>query len=224
MMLRILSHFDMARLRSRTRPRPCTRSSRRRSWRTRTCGAISPIRGWCTCRCSSCSTPPTCAAAPPRSIPGRRRPRSAPGALPARGSDTTYLAVMDRDGNAVSLIQSNFANFGTGIVPDGLGFALQNRGGLFTLDPAHPNVLAPRKRPLHTIIPGFMARGRHDGRLRHHGRLEPGAGPRPVRLERRRPRHEHPGRARRAARHQAHVRRQRRARSRPACRRASGPS
>jgi gamma-glutamyltranspeptidase/glutathione hydrolase len=80
------------------------------------------------------------------------------GVVPERGSDTTYLAVMDRDGNAVSLIQSNFANFGTGIVPDGLGFALQNRGGLFTLDPTQPNVLAPRKRPLHTIIPGFMSR------------------------------------------------------------------
>ena len=81
------------------------------------------------------------------------------GVLPERGADTTYLAVVDRDGNAVSLIQSNFANFGTGIVPETLGFALQNRGGLFTLDPAHPNVLAPRKRPLHTIIPGFMTRG-----------------------------------------------------------------
>ncbi|HEY6508727.1 MAG TPA: gamma-glutamyltransferase [Vicinamibacterales bacterium] len=80
------------------------------------------------------------------------------GAIPTKGSDTTYLAVRDRHGNAVSLIQSNFANFGTGIVPDGLGFALQNRGGLFTLDPTQPNVLAPRKRPLHTIIPGFMSR------------------------------------------------------------------
>jgi gamma-glutamyltranspeptidase/glutathione hydrolase len=81
------------------------------------------------------------------------------GQLPRRGGDTTYLCVVDRAGNMVSLIQSNFANFGSGVVAGGTGFALQNRGGLFTLDPAHPNVLAPRKRPLHTIIPGFMSRG-----------------------------------------------------------------
>jgi gamma-glutamyltranspeptidase/glutathione hydrolase len=81
------------------------------------------------------------------------------GTLPAKGGDTTYLSVVDRDGNMVSLIQSVFANFGSGLVPDGGGFILQSRGGLFTLDPAHPNALAPRKRPLHTIIPGFMAKG-----------------------------------------------------------------
>jgi len=88
----------------------------------------------------------------------RACPEVRAGDVPVRGSDTTYLCAADRHGNIVSLIQSNFANFGSGIVPNGLGFALQNRGGLFTLDTSHPNVLAPRKRPLHTIIPGFMER------------------------------------------------------------------
>ena len=78
--------------------------------------------------------------------------------FPAKG-DTTYLTVVDRDGNMVSLIQSNFSMFGSGIVPDGTGFVLQNRGALFSLDSKSPNVLAGRKRPLHTIIPGFMSRG-----------------------------------------------------------------
>jgi gamma-glutamyltranspeptidase / glutathione hydrolase len=70
--------------------------------------------------------------------------------------DTTYLTVIDRQGNMVSLIQSNFLAFGSGVVADGTGFALQNRGGLFSLDPNSPNHLAGRKRPLHTILPGFM--------------------------------------------------------------------
>ena len=79
--------------------------------------------------------------------------------LPAQAGDTTYLSVVDQDGNMVSLIQSNFASFGSGVVSEGTGFALQNRGALFTLDGAHPNVLAARKRPLHTIIPALMRRG-----------------------------------------------------------------
>jgi gamma-glutamyltranspeptidase/glutathione hydrolase len=74
----------------------------------------------------------------------------------AEGSDTIYLSVVDRDGNIVSLIQSIYSGFGTGLVPAGTGFALHNRGQLFTLEPDHVNTLAPRKRPVHTIIPAFL--------------------------------------------------------------------
>jgi len=83
----------------------------------------------------------------------------APGQPPASGNDTTYLCAVDREGNMASMIQSNYGGFGSGLVAEGAGFGLQNRGGLFTLDSGHPNALAGRKRPLHTIIPGFMARG-----------------------------------------------------------------
>ena len=82
----------------------------------------------------------------------------AAGELPG-GSDTTYLSVVDREGNMVSLIQSNYDTFGSGIVASGTGFVLHNRGALFTLDPASPNALAGHKRPLHTIIPGFAQKG-----------------------------------------------------------------
>jgi gamma-glutamyltranspeptidase / glutathione hydrolase len=74
-------------------------------------------------------------------------------------SDTTYLTAVDREGNIVSLIQSNFSSFGSGITVRGMGFALQNRGALFMLDPAKPDALAGHKRPFHTIIPAFMEKG-----------------------------------------------------------------
>jgi gamma-glutamyltranspeptidase/glutathione hydrolase len=81
-----------------------------------------------------------------------------PGQPPPMGTDTTYFCVVDAEGNMVSYIQSNYNSFGSGVVAAGTGFALQNRGGLFSLDPASPNVLAGRKRPLHTIIPAFMVK------------------------------------------------------------------
>ncbi len=79
-----------------------------------------------------------------------------PGKPPATLGDTIYLAAIDSDGNIASLIQSVYLSFGSGVVVDDFGFHLQNRGGLFEMDPEHPNALAPRKRPLHTIIPAFM--------------------------------------------------------------------
>ncbi len=70
--------------------------------------------------------------------------------------DTIYLTTADRDGNMVSLIQSNYLGFGSGIVVPGLGFGFQNRGEMFTFEPGHANVYAPGKRPFHTIIPAFI--------------------------------------------------------------------
>jgi len=97
--------------------------------------------------------------------PAKATPAFTSGALVAPKlegeGDTTYMTVADKDGMMVSLIQSNYRGMGSGLVPDGLGFMFQDRGELYSLDPAHPNAYAPAKRPFQTIIPAFI---RKDGK------------------------------------------------------------
>jgi gamma-glutamyltranspeptidase/glutathione hydrolase len=83
---------------------------------------------------------------------------AAPKASAAAGGDTVWLGVVDEGGNAVSMIQSIYFDFGSGVIPDGTGVLLQNRGSSFSLDPLHPNALAPGKRPFHTLNPAMALR------------------------------------------------------------------
>ena len=96
-----------------------------------------------------------------RELAARIDPRRATPAAATRnprGGGTIYLATVDADGNAVSLIESNYAGFGSGVVDPLTGIGYQNRGSYFSLEPGHPNVLAPRKRTLHTLLPGMLFR------------------------------------------------------------------
>ena len=91
--------------------------------------------------------------------PAKAHCKVEPGSPQDAHGNTTYLSTVDKEGNTVSWIQSNYDIFGSGIVVQGMGFLLHNRGAAFDLDPNHPNALAPRKRPFHTIIPGFLEQG-----------------------------------------------------------------
>jgi gamma-glutamyltranspeptidase len=88
-----------------------------------------------------------------------RRASAPPASTIPRGGGTAYLAAVDGDGNAVSLIESNYMGFGSGVVDPETGIHYQNRGSYFSLDPDHPNFLVPRKRTLHTLLPGMLFRG-----------------------------------------------------------------
>ena len=97
-----------------------------------------------------------------KSIRGDRAMDDVPVGLRRQDGDTVYITCIDGAGNACSLINSVFSDFGTGLVVPGTGIALHSRGASFSLDPTHPNVLAPNKRPFHTLIPGMATR---DGEL-----------------------------------------------------------
>jgi len=135
----------------------------------RTSGSRQPSAPWPTAT-PTCPIPPSWTFPWPAPRPRLReelarridlgRPLSRPGPAPI-GGGTIWLGVVDGAGNAVSLIESNYAGFGSGVVDPATGIAYQNRGSYFSLEPGHPNVLASGKRTLHTLLPGMLFR---DGR------------------------------------------------------------
>ena len=156
-MLHMLDGFDVADHRAEPRPSWCTRWSSARSWRSPTATRTSPIQPTPTCRSTCLLDPerarerarhigPTASAGQPRTVG-----RSVDG-------DTIFLCAADRDGNVVSLIQSLYAAFGSGVHVPGTGVTLHNRGFGFNLIDGHPNALAPGKRPMHTLMPGMALR------------------------------------------------------------------
>src|SRR5207245_3444818 len=147
----------------------------------------------------------------PRSAARDVQPSVFDGLTTSVGGDTIYLSAIDRHGSIVSMIQSIYEGFGSAIVPRGTGFALHNRGALFTLDETHPNALAPQAPAAHDH-PGVHAEGGPQDRLRNHGRLQPGPGPRAVRRQHRRLRPGYPAGTRSGPLHESDVRRRRRQR------------
>ena len=134
-------------------------------------------------------------------IDPRRASRPAPATNPS-GGGTVYLAAVDAEGNAVSLIESNYLGFGSGVVDPETGIHYQNRGSYFSLDPGHPNVLEPGKRTLHTLLPGMLFRRGPPGavgRGRIDGRRRATADPRPARVGPGRRWRRHPDGGRRTA-------------------------
>ena len=110
------------------------------------------MRTTCGSRRRRWPIPPALSAWPPPGPPPGTAPRSG-------GGDTAYLCAVDGAGLCVSLIQSNYNGFGSGVTVPGLGINLHNRGAYFSLDPGHVNVIAPGKRTLHTLMPAFARRG-----------------------------------------------------------------